>query len=168
MVSLKLRANPLSSVAIRRVKRPIFVLSRNAAPADGYEEDHPYWRKPLDVATVEAIKPPTTAEPLDAPMPFVERFRELAVSLPNQLRVIVAFQPTFANAIPVEGSDAEKRLTMCKRTLASLLNRRPNSAFLDLQLNTPSTRNAANFLDGAHYRDPIAREVELAISRAIR
>jgi hypothetical protein len=82
-----------------------------------------------------------------------------------QVRLVLAFMPYYAAALPAAGSLSAERLDGCKARAAQVAAAH-GAAYLDFLQDDRLTRDAANFWDPLHYRSHIARAIEYAIAEA--
>ena len=76
------------------------------------------------------------------------------------MRVVLEMPPIFARLLPLPGSAAEHRSEVCKAKLRALAAGRASTAFLDLRVDTPLTRDIGNFVDRTHYKAEVAQFAE--------
>jgi hypothetical protein len=105
---------------------------------------------------------------VDPSFPPLDLIDNTITELPSGTRVVVVMPPQFFTRLPQNGQSSAAELAGCKHELMRRASRRPNSAFLDFLLDTPVTREPANFMDFEHYRSNIARLVEQRISESLR
>lgn len=84
----------------------------------------------------------------------------------SKTRIVIAFTPYYAPALPHPGSLTAERLDKCKRRAAGVAGA-GSAAFLDFLQDDRMTRDPANFWDPPHYRSHIARLIENAIAAAV-
>ena len=115
-------------------------------------------------AQLRALTRPSEGEPVSAPFPALDSLASFMAAAAPDARVALAFAPIYATGLPAEGSALAARMASCKERAQSLARGRPGTWYLDLQIDEPITRDAANFEDVIHYREPISRwfESELA------
>ena len=96
-------------------------------------------------------------------------FEALARALPPQgegPRLVLVHPPVFAPALPREGAPEAAVEAACKAE-ARRFARERGGAVVDGRVDGPRTRDPESFFDQAHYRRPLAREVEAAIAGAL-
>jgi hypothetical protein len=99
--------------------------------------------------------------------PGIERLGAAIADLSPALPLVLVMPPIFSAVMPPPGSDAAVALAQCKAALGGLVAQRPNSGFIDFQIDDAMTRDPNNFLDGFHYRGTVARKLEAAIAATI-
>jgi hypothetical protein len=96
--------------------------------------------------------------------PAIDRLAAELAAVPGGMPpLVVVFPPVYAAALP---SDAQSvaALMECKARLARLAAGTPRGGFLDFLVDSPTTRDQANFQDTDHYRAPVARRIEQEIA----
>jgi hypothetical protein len=132
-----------------------------------------YWNYDLipgalpDARKLESATPMAMGRVPDAPFPALERLRDEIARLDPAVPIVMIAPPTFHSLLPPEGSAEAARLAVCKRALGVLAASRPRGAFIDLLVDSPLTRDPANFRDVIHYRGSVARGIEDAVAKAI-
>jgi hypothetical protein len=106
----------------------------------------------------------------DAPMSFpaIARLAGAIEALPADVAVIIVMPPVFYTALPSAGSPDEVRFAHCKYALATLVDGRPHSGFIDLRVDSSLARDPINFMDMTHYRGQTARLIETRIAKVLR
>ncbi len=98
---------------------------------------------------------------------FAPLAQELAKA-PASLRKVVIFPPLHATILtPPDAPDA-KTLMVCHAAAIAALKDLPNTLFLDFAVDSPVTREDANFWDNHHYRGAVAERMEKAIGEALQ
>jgi hypothetical protein len=106
--------------------------------------------------------------PPDGPYPAIEALAEHLSKLPRHSTVALIFLPTFANALPAEGSAAAMRLDACKARLMNVARGRPGTGYVDLRLDNSLTRDLHNFDDPIHFKSAVAQWVAAETVRIIK
>lgn len=118
-------------------------------------------------ARLRALPRPHDGPPAAEPFPELDALDAFLATLPPEVRTGFVFAPIAANVLPVPGSAADARLNACKARARYAAERRPDSVFLDLQIDDPVTREPYNFEDEVHYREPVTRWIETQIARML-
>jgi hypothetical protein len=113
---------------------------------------------------VDLSPPPSVT---DQKFPVVDVLMDGLAVLPKETVVTVLMPPQFRSALPNPGTEAASDIAACKRRIIARLAERPHSVFLDFFLDTPESRDPANFMDQGHYRAALARMIERKIATAI-
>lgn len=110
------------------------------------------------------------AAPPDAPIRFqgIEFLRNSLRTIPADTRTVVAFMPLHLGTQPDPSSRGGVVLAECKRQLADLVRRRPNTVLLDFMRPSPITREATHYWDEKHFRDVIRDRITTALIEAAR
>ena len=110
---------------------------------------------------------PTTAPPLDAPLPALAGLQALARELDPETRLVLYFMPVPLFRIPAPGSPAAARLDHCKSRYRELANSRPHTALVDRMIDDEFARNMRNFGDSIHVHNRAAPVLERHIVDAL-
>lgn len=164
-------ANLFSIRSLDLAYRRIMLALGLRAPSDpsgywDYEAGHAWTFHPL-------IPPETPPSPGSAPaeaqfaFPAIAWLADRLGRLPPATPVVLVMTPVFFTELPKPRSADAARLDKCKEALARLVADRPNGAFLDFMRDTPLARDAANFMDPAHYRAGVAMLMEGEIAKAM-
>lgn len=138
-----------------------------STPADptgyrDYERDRPWAFHPEQASYPLVDLSPALA---DDGFPAVALLRAAMPDIPPAARLIAVMPPQFRSALPADSSAADLR--SCKASLMRLIRTRPGGVFLDYLLDTPATRDPANFMDATHYRASLAIEIERSVASAV-
>jgi hypothetical protein len=96
--------------------------------------------------------------------PAIDRLDTLIAAIPDRIAVVVAMPPLYSELLPDAGTRQAAELGACKARLARAVTGRHGSAFLDFLVDSPLSRDRANFLDLHHMREPAARAMETQIA----
>jgi hypothetical protein len=160
-----------STRALRLGLRRIMVgvgLRKRSAP-DGYwdyEKEGPAELAPVIASHDDdgGSAPAQVSENFPAVALLDGAIRKLAPDVP----VVLVVPPSFAPTLPRPGTFAAAEAQACNGVLRKLVANRPNSNFINYHVDTPLTRDRANFMDLGHYRAPVARKMEQGIAESIR
>jgi hypothetical protein len=100
--------------------------------------------------------------------PAIARLDDVVKKLPADVPLVLVMPPTFYTLVPQPGSLAAAQNEACVRALKRVVAGRPHSNVIDFRVDTPLTRDPANFADAIHYRAKIARKMEDGIAASIR
>lgn len=141
----------------------------DAMNANGYDP-RPWQRADLAMLHERMLKQerPVSADPVSAPLPLLEELAALSRDLDPQARLLLVFTPVYRSVLPVPGSAADARIQTCKTKAKGIAAARPRSGFLDLRVDNAVAGNSDNFIDGTHYVDEIARDVENKIAEQLK
>jgi hypothetical protein len=159
-----------STRALRLAMRRVMVgfhLRPRSAP-DGYwdyEKEGPAELAPVIAAHDDGG--PAPAE-VSENFPAVGLLDGAIRKLPPDVPVVLLVPPSFASTLPRPGTLAAAEAQACNAALRKLVDGRPRSNFINFQVDSPVTRDRANFMDLGHYRAPIARKMEQGIADSIR
>ncbi|HEX3346635.1 MAG TPA: hypothetical protein VHS58_00880 [Acetobacteraceae bacterium] len=103
---------------------------------------------------------PLTRADADAGFPWIDALGHFVAGLRPNMAVVIVMPPVQTSYLPVPGSFADARFARCKGALTHTVAGRPHSGFLDFRIDTPETRDEANFFDRVHFKNPVAREIE--------
>jgi hypothetical protein len=155
--------------AVHRIGIRLFN-ARPAAPADGRPEGDGALADELaagGLARMRAGVRPAGDGPSDVRFPSIERLAAFIGGLPPDVTNVLVFPPYHISAIPQPGSPADRSLNACKARLRALADARPGTVVVDRMLDDAAARDASNFWDDTHIKDPIVRTMEADIARAI-
>lgn len=100
--------------------------------------------------------------------PWIYRLREQIARLPPDASVVVVLPPVYAPLLDPANSVGALVELACKSMLEGSVASRHHGAFLDFRVDNAITRNSANFADGVHYRNNVARDIEEKIVATLR
>lgn len=101
--------------------------------------------------------------------PAIDRLATVLAGVPADVPIVVVLPPRHASILPVNAGPLAV-LRACKAQLARLARvvvASPGRGFLDYFVDTPLTRDPANFDDPEHYRAPVARMIEAEIAQVL-
>jgi hypothetical protein len=101
--------------------------------------------------------------------PAIDRLATVLAGVPADVPIVVVLPPRHASILPVNAGPLAV-LRECKAQLARLARvvvASPGRGFLDYFVDTPLTRDPANFDDPEHYRAPVARMIEAEIAQVL-
>lgn len=101
------------------------------------------------------------------PFPAAGALRTLLDAAPAGLPLVLVRPPVFRSALPAPGSAEPAADAACRTAFQALADQRPRTALVDMRLDSPITRDPANFFDHTHYRQSVARLVESEIVAAL-
>lgn len=130
--------------------------------ANGYD-DIEYIKSLLDKP-----KRPTDAR-YGAPYHFYppKLLKALIDEAPNASFVLF-WTPRYVSIIPQPNSTAAGADAACKAAVGNIFPDRPNVAIVDWSEERPENADPANFYETNHYRDSLARIIEIEIAAALR
>lgn len=166
--NLEYLANVLSSKSLDRVGWRIRVALGLKRPSDlvrfgayGAGENLPYAPAPaVTPGTLDMIGSPSR-------LPWVDKLENFIRKLPQSTGFVIVMPPVYYKFLPASGSKEAAGLEACKSALASAVAGRPHSGFLDFRVDSPASRNVANWIDNVHYRVGVAPPIEEAIVSAL-
>jgi hypothetical protein len=133
-----------------------------------------YWD--YEVGRTWAFRPDTPTEFTPAitqashptvPFPAVELLRTTLTNIDRDVPLAIVMPPAFFTDLPARGDPNADLIAQCKGALQEITTQRPRGVFLDFQADGEITRNPKNFMDGVHYRAPIARLIESRVASAL-
>jgi hypothetical protein len=149
-------------------RRLLFAMGRRASIDPAGVAAYP---KSWDLAqAVDAIRYPDM--PLDGAQishdfPAIDRLEALMVNLSHAASVVVVMPPVYSGLLHDADSRQGAELAACKARIADALARRPRGAFLDFLVDSPLSRDRANFFDLHHMMPNVARAIEAHIVDAL-
>ncbi|MGX5733920.1 hypothetical protein [Bosea thiooxidans] len=105
---------------------------------------------------------------IDGPFPAATQLEALMRSAPAETKLILVRPPAYVTALPRPGTSDAAADAACHKAFADLAARRPRTALLNWRLDRPELHDSNLFFDHTHYRQPIARLIEVDIAAAIR
>jgi hypothetical protein len=100
--------------------------------------------------------------------PWILRLRDQIAALPPQASVVIVVPPIYAPMLAPPNSVEAAVVTACKSMLQGSVAVGRRGGLLDFRLDNAITREPGNFVDGGHYRNEVAREIEKRIVAALR
>jgi len=161
---LEYLANILSTRSLSAVRQRIQLARGKLAAVDpagfwDYEAGRPWTFSPA--APTDANAPlPAAPTQVDASFPAITQFDRLLATVPDDTALVIVMPPQFYSELPRAGTRAAAELALCKAELARRVERRAHSGFLDLLIDSPLSRDPANFMDADHYRYGVAHLIE--------
>ncbi|RDJ27297.1 hypothetical protein DWF00_10015 [Bosea caraganae] len=101
------------------------------------------------------------------PFPAATALAAMLDTAPPELRLVLVRPPVYQSALPAPGSAEPAADAACRAPFQALADKRPHTAMVDMRLDSPITRDPANFYDHTHYRRNVARLVESEIAAAL-
>ncbi len=143
---------------------------RNFLPPDG--EYHPVRARETIYGPTPPPEPLTLSPDAVRPscrrprmqFPAMEILREVLSQTPNGTEIDIVFVPYHLN----KQRSSATEIAACKARVLELASRREKVRVLDFMIPSRITRDDANYWDMAHYREPVAREIELLLVEGIR
>jgi hypothetical protein len=166
---LEYLANVLSPKSLDRVGWRIRVALGLKPPSDlvrfGVYEDG----ENLPYAPAPRVAPGTLDKIGSPPrLPWIDQLAIFIRRLPRPTSFVIVMPPVYYELLPTAGSKEAAGVDACKRALARVVAGRSHSGFLDFRVDSPASRNVANWIDNVHYRVAIAAAMEQKIAAAIR
>ena len=160
-----------SPLALVGALRRVLILAGLAAPAgrsDGFVPD--YWtpsNRAVFRREMEGIVRPTDDPLMGEPYPYMEDLAEHLAKLDPDSRVVLVMAPAYIDALPVPGSFAQTKVDGCKDRAGEIARRRPNTRFVDLQVDGPLAHDRTNFIDARHVDGEGAEALNAAVAHAL-
>lgn len=101
------------------------------------------------------------------PFPAARELEALMRTAPAETALILVRPPVYVTALPVPGSADAAADAACRKAFSALVESRPRSALLDWRVDRPELRDPNRFFDHGHYRQDIARLIEVDIATAL-
>jgi len=101
------------------------------------------------------------------PFPAATQLAALLEAAPAGLPLVLVRPPVYRSALPAQGSAEPAADAACHAAFRELAEKRPLTTLVDMRLDSPLTRDPANFFDQTHYRQNVARLVESEIAAAL-
>jgi hypothetical protein len=171
--NLEYVANVLSTRAIRDGFRRVNFALGLQPPTDaaGYSdyEAGKAWNFHPDLAAPRPRGAPSdvSASATDPRFPALERLDEFLAGMPPAIPIAIVMPPQFVTLIPQPGSAAERARDVCKAAIARRVAGHERSGFIDFLVESPLTRDPANFMDEEHYRTNVAIMIEERIAAVL-
>lgn len=163
-------------------RRFTYLFNKKAARArpDGYWDYEPEYirlgyttnpeiRKRLEQVP-HANDPRLERDPMEGrrQFPAIERLKDIAVSLPKDVSLVLVIPPGYKNRIPPPNTEAAFVYQACRAAAVSVAQVHSKTAVVDWRVDRPENRDPELFFDMEHYRHPIARAVEADVAAAFR
>jgi hypothetical protein len=120
--------------------------------------------KPLIPVGTGAVSTTPQALHPDTSFPAIDQFGRLISTLPADTAIAIVMAPVFYTYMPSTASQEAVEFGACKDRLARLTAGRPHSGFADFMVDSPITRDPANFMDIHHMRRNVARLIDERIA----
>jgi hypothetical protein len=161
-----------SPLAVIGALRRLLILGGLAAPAgraDGFVPDfwNPGNRAVFSREMVGMVRP-TDIPDMGEPYPYMEDLAGHLAKLDPDSRVVLVLPPEYIDALPVPGSAAQAKEDRCKDRAREIARLRPNTGFVDLQVDGPLARDSANFIDARHVDGKGVEALNAAVVHALR
>ncbi len=161
-----------SPLALVGALRRVLILTGLAAPAgrsDGFVPD--YWtasNRAVFRREMEGIVRPTDDPLMGEPYPYMEDLAQHLAKLDPDSRAVLVLAPAYIDALPVPGSVAQTKVDGCKDRAREIARLRPNTRFVDLQVDGPLARDSANFIDARHVDGKGVEALNAAVVHALQ
>jgi len=109
----------------------------------------------------------TQATSPKVPFPAVTLLQTTLANLDSDVPLAIVVPPAFFTELPARGDSNADLIAQCKGALEEVAIRRKRGAFLNFEVDGEIARNPKNFMDGVHYRAPIARIIEADVASAL-
>ena len=110
---------------------------------------------------------PTQARNPEVSFPAIELLRATLSNLDSNVPLAIVMPPAFFTELPARDDPKAGLIAQCKGALEKIAAQRAGGAFLDFEVDGEIARNPENFMDGIHYRAPIARIIEERVAAAL-
>lgn len=166
---LRYLANMLSTRPLRLMRRRILLAMGRLAPIDpmGVAAYPAYWDFAHEPDAIRDPDLPLTWGQISTDFPAIDRLEALTASLSPSVAVVVVMPPIYAGLLHGPDTYQGAELAACKARFAAALARGHRGAFLDFLVDSPLSRERANFFDLQHMREPVARAIEPRIADAL-
>jgi hypothetical protein len=94
------------------------------------------------------------------PFPALDHMEKALSELSPGTAVVLFWPPFYYTELPEAGSEQAREIAGCKYELTQRAAQHPNWRIADYLLDSPVSREPSNFLDGGHFRQPIAQQIE--------
>ena len=111
-------------------------------------------------ASVDLVPAPL-AKP---PFPALDHMEKALSELAPSTAVVLFWPPFYYTELPEAGSEQAREIAGCKYELTQRAALHRNWRIADYLLDSPVSRDPSNFLDGGHFRQPIAKQIEYQIA----
>jgi len=149
------------------IRRRVLFAEGRVVPLDpaGVAEYPKSWNLALAVDMPREPDFPLNAAQISTQWPAIDRLEGLMARLPRAVEIVVVMAPIYAGLLHGPDTRQGAELAACKVRLAGALARR--GAFLDFLVDSPLSRERANFLDLHHMTPIVARAIEPRIVEAV-
>jgi len=104
----------------------------------------------------------------DTHFPAIDLIEDALEGLPPTTLILFVIPPAHVSLLPPEAMAEWRDVKTCKYALEARARAHPNWRVLDYFLDTPATRDPANFIDASHYRTFFSRLIENEIADRLR
>ena len=162
-------ANILSPFALRMTAQRLKVMAGldHSESEDGYIFNPTINSNRARLPELFARPQPRDAPPQGTSFPYLDDLEQTLSALDPGGIVLLVYMPVYWNQLPIPGSQADKRMAECKARANAVVHSMPNGDLLDLHVDSPKVRDRDNFLDPTHYKEPLARDIEMAIAERV-
>jgi hypothetical protein len=157
---------PGLEAAVRRVGIWLGV-AQSTERYDGFSPSAPPGDRNKAAAALLALQRPFGGPPADAPFPAIDALGGHLATLSPASTVALVFIPVFITQLPVAGSPAAARLEACKDRVGALAKQRPRTAYVDMRIDAPLSRDVEAFDDSVHFRANVAEQVVTEVARGL-
>jgi len=167
---LRYVAHMLSARPFGLMRRRILLAMGRLAPIDpaGTAAYPASWDFAHAVQAPPEPRVPWDGSPIPTDFPAIDRLGALLATLPLDVAVVVAMPPLYYELLPGPGTRQAAELASCKDRLARAVEgQRRRGAFLDFLVDSPLSRERANFFDKQHMGEAVARAMEVRIAQAL-
>ena len=149
------------------IRRRVLFAEGRVAPLDpaGVAEYPKSWNLALAVDTPSEPDFPLNGAQISTQWPAIDRLEALMARLPRAVEIVVVMAPIYAGLLHGPDTRQGAELAACKVRLAGALARR--GAFLDFLVDSPLSRERANFIDLHHMTPNVARAIEPRVVDAV-
>jgi hypothetical protein len=162
---LRYLANMLSTRPFRLMRRRVLFAMGRLAPIDpvGVADYPANWDFAHAPDAGREPQAPLNGAQISTEFPAIDRLASLMASLRSDITVVVVLTPVYYELLPDPGTRQAAELAACKDRLARVAGA-PRGGFLDFLVDSPLSRDRANFIDLHHMRENVARAVEQSIA----
>jgi hypothetical protein len=122
----------------------------------------PGYQQELPEPAGPAIDPSSVAAQTRA-FPAIDRLASELAAPRAGTPIVILFPPRYYSELPRDAASAAT-FKGCKERLARLARGSGGGEFLDFFVDSEMVRDKRNFDDVEHYREPVARRIEMAIA----
>jgi hypothetical protein len=165
---LRYLANMLSVRPFGLMRRRLMLAFGRLAPIDpvGVAAYPANWDFAHEPDAIPQPGTPLDGVPISTDFPALDQFAELLASVPPDVAVVVVMPPVHQSLLPGPGTRHAAELAACKDRLTRVAATR-RGGFLDFLVDSPLSRDRANFFDLHHMRENVARAMEPRIAAAL-